>query len=62
MASKTKAPTVAQLRREMLYTKRAFKAMLEAKREGNFEFAAEIANELSGIWGGIGSDFEEAGE
>lgn len=55
-----KAPTVKDLQTDIRWTKKYIKAIWEAKQAGDFATAAEIANEISAIWGTISGNFEDA--
>lgn len=56
----TKAPTIKDIKSDVAWTKTYINYILEAKRRGDFEAAAQWANEISAIWGTVSYNFEEA--
>lgn len=58
--STAKAPTIGALKTDVAWTKDYIKQILEAKRNGDYATAAELANEISAIWATIAGDFEDA--
>jgi hypothetical protein len=57
---KVKAPTLAEIQSDINWTKTYIGYIRDAKRNGDYERAAQWANEISAIWGTISYKFEEA--
>lgn len=55
-----KAPTVKALKADIKWTREYIAQILEAKRNGDYTTAADLANEISAIWATISGDFDEA--
>lgn len=60
MTNKAKAPTVSAINAEIRWTKQYIRMILEAKRNGDYASAAELANYISAGWATISGDFEDA--
>ena len=60
MSTKTKAPTLADMKADIRWTKDYINQIMLAKREGRYADAAELCNEISCIWGSFSGQFEEA--
>lgn len=56
----SKAPTIKDLKADIAWTRDYISQIMEAKRAGDFETAATLANEISAIWATISGDFEDA--
>lgn len=55
-----KAPTIKYIKTDVAWTRTYIGYILDAKRAGDYEAAAQWANEISAIWGTIALKFDEA--
>ena len=60
MIEKVKAPTVADIASAVKWTKIYTRYIRDFKRAGDYAAAAQWADEISGIWGTVASDFDAA--
>jgi hypothetical protein len=57
-----KAPTIAAIKKDIKWMKLYIGYIMDAKSNGDYEGAAQWANEISAMWATISGQFEEAGE
>lgn len=55
-----KSPTIKDIKSDVAWTRTYIGYILDAKRNGDYESAAQWANEISAIWATVAGTFDEA--